>query len=530
MYAVQQIKVSLHMIVPAKLIELLDELIPAFAGEKYKNSLAEMLWMTVARENDHRYYENSLALHSKELAKMFGKASNFSDANRSYAGRYFHVHRFSNFNGNPEIDYTNGYEPRPWMRAVLDGYLEENTGAEFRDGRGQRHKPSLAIRTTDSSGNRIRRWQGVEVQNLIPTNLANLRLMAERFGLMMQASKQGQLTGRYKSAYGANRSQLQGHLDDTQTLIRQAEHFGGLPIQYVQSYTGRLYATGVNLQGCKRQIRHAALAGCYDYDIAACHFSILTQMAAKFGLKCSAIDAYVSNKAKIRLELSSLLGVETDKVKRVLTAMAYGARRSLNPLDAIPRELGPEASALFYGLDHYKDLKNDIGKATVKILKEHPLVKKKLVNAVGKELIVRNGNRKLALNKIKRHTKMSHLMQGVEAAVLEVAARTFNGKIVLLQHDGFTTTAPIDLAVLHDAVARQTGYELKFEEDLISMPDPDFDVEFFGMKTKFNKPEKVNVYAGLEVFWGGLLRTVGYGLDDLPPPHPIPLPNIQTPF
>ena len=125
---------------------------------------------------------------------------------------------------------------------------------------------------------------------------------------------------------------------------------------------------------------------------------------------------------------------------------------------------------------------------------------------------------------------MSHLLQGVEAAVLEVAVRTFPSNIVLLQHDGFTTTGPIDLAVLHAAVKEQTGYVMKFEEDLITMPDPDFDTEFSSFKTKLKKPEKVSIHAGLEVFWASLLRTVGVGLGDLLPPHPLPLPQDQTPF
>ena len=519
-----------QMSAPEKLIEMLDELIPAFADEKYKRSLADMLWLSVDHEHRHRYYEKSITLHSEVLTKMFGRTRNFLDANRTDFGRYFQVGRFSNFAGDAEIDYTNGYEPRPWMRAVLEGYLEANIGAEFRDGRGQRHKPPLAIRATDSRGNRIKRWQDIEVRNLIPTDLINLRLMAERIGLMIQANKQGQLPESYKKAYGQKMAQLQGHLDDANTLIRQAEHFGGLPIQYVQSNTGRLYGTGVNLQACKRQIRHAALVGCYDYDIATCHFSILTQMAAKYGLKCTAIDAYVANKAQTRLELSNMLGVDVDKVKTVLTAMAYGARQSLDPLDAIAKEIGQEAAERFFGLDLYKALKNDIGKATDKILKAHPLVKQRFVNAINKELIVTRKKQKVALKDINRHTRMSHLMQGVEAAVLEVAVRTFPSKIVLLQHDGFTTTGPIDLAVLHAAVTEQTGYVLKFEEDLITMPDPDFAAQFLSFKTKLKKPEKVNVHAGLEVFWASLLRTVGIGLDDLLPPHPLPLTGIQTPF
>ena len=62
------------------------------------------------------------------------------------------------------------------------------------------------------------------------------------------------------------------------------------------------------------------------------------------------------------------------------------------------------------------------------------------------------------------------------------------------------------------------------------MPDPDFDAQFASFKTKLQKPEKVSIHAGLEVFWASLLRTVGTGLDDLLPPYPLPLPKEKTPF
>lgn len=518
------------MSAPEKLIELLDELIPGFADEKYKRSLAEMLWFSVDHEHRHRYYEKSIALHTNEVEMMFGKVANFKNANRADLGRYFFVHRFSNFTGDAKTDYTNGYEPRPWMKAVLDGYLDANRGAEFRDGRGQRHKPLLAIRSTDVRGNRIKRWQGVEICNLIPVNVSNLYSMAERYGVMIQANTEGKLAYSDETERAKNGVKLKGNLEEVKTLIRQAEHFGGLPIQYQQSNTGRLYATGVNLQNCKSETRHAALAGFYDYDIAACHFSIMTQMAAKFGLRCAVIDDYVNNKTQIRSELAEALGLEVGSIKKVLTAMAYGARQSLDPADAIPKEIGKENAERLYHLDLYKALKTDLAKATDTILNNHALVKQQFVNAIGKALIVTAKGKQLAAKDTKRHTRMSHLMQGVEAAVLEVAARAFPNQIVLLQHDGFTTSSPINLAALHAKVAELTGYSLKFEEDQIRMPKPSFDAQFLSIKTKLEEAPKVNIHAGSQAFWDSLSATVGVGRDELLPPYPLPLDGIETPF
>lgn len=519
------------MAAPAKLVELLDELIPSFAQESYRQEIADLLWMSTDPSRSHRYYNESITLHSADLGKMFGRIRTFTDINRSeYGGRYFEVQRFSNFTGDPELDYTNGYKPRPWMRAVLDGYLEANQGAEFRDGRGQLKSLPLAIRPTDSRGNRIKRWGGVTTHNLIPANVENLRTMSDRFRLMIQAKKQGQLPKNYETIYGKKIDQLQSHLKEINTLIRQYDHFKGLPIQYVQSNTGRLYGVGVNLQTCKRQTRQAALAGLYDYDIEACHFAMLTQMASRFGAKCPAIDHYVANRSKIRNEIAAHLDLDYEQVKKAFSAMAYGARQSLDELDAIPEIIGSEAAGRLYKLDSYRSIKSDIQFATTQILNSHPLVKQRFINAIGKELMVFKGQTRVHHTKVKPHTQMSHLLQGLEAAVLEIAARTFSNKIVLLQHDGFTTSEPIDVVLLERTVEEQTGYRLKFDEEQVTMPDPDFAAHFLSINTKLEKPEKVNVHAGLEVFWQSLLRTVGTGVGDLLPPYPQPLNVIETPF
>jgi hypothetical protein len=210
--------------------------------------------------------------------------------------------------------------------------------------------------------------------------------------------------------------------------------------------------------------------------------------------------------------------------------MAYGARQSLNALDAIPKEIGRDAAERLYKLDSYRSIKSDIQIATTRILKSHPLVKQRFVNAIGKELMVFEEQTRVHHSKVKPHTKMSHLLQGLEAAVLEIAAQTFPSKIVLLQHDGFTSIEPIDVVLLERTVEEQTGYRLKFDEEQVTMPEPDFTAQFLSINTKLNEPTRANIHAGLDVFWDSLLRTVGIGMDDLLPPFPLPLPKGQTPF
>lgn len=55
-----------------------------------------------------------------------------------------------------------------------------------------------------------------------------------------------------------------------------------IPTTYRESPAGRLYAEGpINLQRCVGEVRKTALRGCYDVDIANCHWSLLVQMAER---------------------------------------------------------------------------------------------------------------------------------------------------------------------------------------------------------------------------------------------------------
>ena len=56
---------------------------------------------------------------------------------------------------------------------------------------------------------------------------------------------------------------------------------------------------------------------------------------------------------------------------------------------------------------------------------------------------------------------LSHLLQGVEAMALESAHRLYPDSIVLLQHDGWTSTKELDTQALEDAIFKDTGYKLK---------------------------------------------------------------------
>jgi len=527
---------------PTELVQLLERFIPDFTAEKWKQEIATMLWQFTIPQRRHRRYHHCVFISHIEMLKLFkSKIKNFKDCNRFEAeGRYFNVLSHSNSSSDKAYNHTNGYEPRPWMRAALNIYLSSELTNTQADGRGIRHKPNKAISNVDYRGTRLKQWQGIDVTNLVPANAQNLEVMVERYLQLHSAYQQGLLPEKYMTYDPAffmkiNRSTPPERFDDfsyqAKALLQLARKFSGyIPIQYVQSGTGRLYAQRLNLQTCKKELRLAAMEGCWDYDIAACHFAILSQMADKLGRKFPVLEHYVANKSQIRKQLSLDLKLREGKVKTVLTATAYGARASQNPAHAIPAEIGEESAKELYMHPIYAEIKEEISNAVTFILKNHKLNQRGLVNDHGRQLIYLIKGVKPKVEDIPRHTKISHLLQGVEAEALQAAVKTCASKVILLQHDGFSTSEPVDPQMLNTVVREVTGYDLMFEEDKIEMPFVDFEADFSKLKTKLNIPLKPSNHAGLNEFWGYVHATMGKGLPDLPPLYPIPLPKVEAPF
>ena len=69
------------------------------------------------------------------------------------------------------------------------------------------------------------------------------------------------------------------------------------------------------------------------------------------------------------------------------------------------------------------------------------------------------------------------------AEALQAAVKACSDKVILLQHDGFSTSEPLDPLMLNRVVRDSIGYDLVFEEDKIEMPYPDFESDFSKFKT-----------------------------------------------
>ena len=86
---------------------------------------------------------------------------------------------------------------------------------------------------------------------------------------------------------------------------------------------------------------------------------------------------------------------------------------------------------------------------------------------------------------------------GVEVTALEAAYRLYPKEIVLLQHDGFTSTKPLDTKRIEAAMLEATGYRLEVEQKVIQVNLGDaFDAHPDDTNNQIEIGRKANAGAG----------------------------------
>jgi hypothetical protein len=487
--------------VPNNLIDYLEKVIPGFDREIKKFEVAKMLWMMVNPNRCHLVYKNSINLSHKSLVELFGRSPSFDDINRR-SFRYFSVHRFFNGKDAEGRSYNNGYEPKPWMLHALADFLKlpaVPTSLLNDVGKVIKRAPK-AIDSKTKNKHSAHGWRGVEVPSLIQVNVSNLERL-KKFYLnneTIQANDE-----RDKNFYK--------FLIASALLTQANSNFhGSLLHRYVQSQSGRLYAEGLNLQNCPKEIRNAGLEGYWDYDINCCHFSILEQMAKKLDFDCPVIRSYVSDKNVIRAEIAQGVGITIPQAKLVLTATIYGARKGLQTRNAIPKVIGIEAAESLYIHKSYKAIADEINQAKKAVLERYPHPNGRYINEFKMSISTKRGKASI----------LSHLMEGVEAVALRSAVRYCQDKVLLLQHDGFVLKQPIDSAKIEQTIFHDTGYQFTYDQKKITCPIQK-EFELFGIDdTKSTIDEIFNEYNGLEPKIRGSLQTMAPLYADIPPVYP----------
>jgi hypothetical protein len=449
------------------------------------------------------------------------------NANRDASSRYFIVTRFLNGTQYPEDAYTNGYLPQPWMKKALNSVIECGQTLDYVQADGlSRRLYKRAICSTDVSGNVVRRWKDVNVPTLIPVNIENLRVLERQWACLLGLNQTG--LAEILARYDLKKASLERSHLQTQMLIAEAQgsrHPGMLSVRYVLHGSGRLYAEGLNLQSCKREIRQAALQGFWDVDISACHLSIMVQMAERFGVSCPNVVDYIVRKSDVRNQIARDIGISTRDAKKIITAVGYGAPRSTSYYTAIPQEIGAEKAEAFFSHPLYLGIKADVDAATEVILAKHPTKRNRLINLASRAIAKTKDDRR----PFKAASLMAHLLQGVEAAALEAAVRVCKGAVLLLQHDGFTANQPVDSELLRRAVLDTTGYNLTFEVEQIQLPLADLSLTDL-VNIKLNSPRKPSTHAAFDLLSAYLSGTMAFSEYEVPPVFPLPLPDVCLQF
>ena len=430
--------------------------LPGFRAEPVRVQIAilGMIMQAPTKYRQHSYYEGWASFNYQELERKFGRGK-FAGINESL-GIFLSVDDWSKVEGR-----TKPYMLTDLVTDIrakfLAGVTRRTTYLLTEDGQIQRTMPAQAVEAKANSGQTRKGWKGKRVKTAVPVNQYMLKELMVTVGALLYQAEHG-----FPQAHlfhdRPDPDYLRELYDEARVILHLSRNKiapGFVPHRYAESDSGRLYARGVNLQNAYRPIRQAALDGMYDYDIENCHYSILDQMAHKHGYECGAVKHYLADKKNVRASLAVEFDVNVNQVKRALIALVYGATFSEDPQHALPKVLGVDKARAMYQHPQFLALRDDVAAARSAILRGHPVTRQTIKNLRG-----------LTIN-IKKHDarqQLAHLLQGVEAVALEAAHRLYPDHIVLLQHDGFTSTRPLDHKAIELTIFEATGYRLEVLE------------------------------------------------------------------
>jgi len=222
-----------------------------------------------------------------------------------------------------------------------------------------------------------------------------------------------------------------------------------------ESDFGRLYYKGPNLQSCSKEVRHAALGPCYEYDIEnsvyAWRYNEVTRILNEFNMdiKFTYTLDYIDRKEYWRKELARYVFKNTKLsedykiklIKQVFTAIGFGAKGS--------------KAAIFWGQGNNKQTLAINSIIKNKEDRERLLSHEFIIGFINEQnditnIIFEYYKSKINIDCIKQGGRIakskliSYLYQKQERVLLEVASECFDN-VLLKVHDAFyTKTKNID--------------------------------------------------------------------------------------
>jgi len=446
--------------IPLGFMRLLRQIRPELKLEpvEVQQALAYLVWVSPTKNRAHRELEGHMSIAYQELDRHFGRAG-FKALNDRL--RFFDVTP----NWWSDKGLTKGYKVKADIDAGATKYLAGWRRRQRKTGRvlvgldGKKlHQIPQAVASKDMKGITAKAWNRAAVKKLVPVDVPRLVRYSKKLERMVQDPQADLFIGGDEADYLYR-------LDVVARIMALArEHEGQCCViqRYIESDSGRLYGKNINLQSVPRSVKEVALHGLWEYDFSNCHYSILYQLAAQKGLILPAVGHYLGNKQAVRRQIMADVGLTEGEAKTCLIALIYGARFSHRDEDAIPAAIGKRAALRLYQHPLFMALKDDVANALWGILSQWPRSRKRLQNAYGK-WISEDANQVQIL---------AHLLQGIEAKMLEAVRQTYPDEILLLQHDGFASAEQLDMGRMVQAIQEATGYQMQIEESRITLsPD-----------------------------------------------------------
>lgn len=456
-------------------------------------ALCGMIYETQSRHRAHSLHEGYSRFTWQELEHLFGRGG-FKSINDGL-GIFEVIQDWSKVEGR-----TKPYKLTEKVSTIRENYLNgwRRRGATrllTPDGKYLESLPASAMRAKNKDGQNRRGFQGLPVTPLVPVNLVQVKKLIIDIEVRLLAHGSGFVQSEIFSGVPDIKF-LRDLKQNAAMIYSKAQNVrwpGYVVHRYSEMESGRVYVDGpTNLQNCYRPLREAAMAGLYDVDIENCHYSILAQMAATHGYQCVEVQDYLANKDKVRESFAAEFGISVRQVKDALIALIYGAKFSLRAKDALAKIFKTtQLAKKIYEHPKFLALRNDIAAARGIVLKAQEVTRCTIRNCRG--LTIR-------LDESNPRQQLAHLLQGVEVTALEAAYWLYPTEIVLLQHDGFTSTAPLNIERIEAAMMKATGYKLQVKQKVIqiNLSDP-FNAHLDDANNQIETDLEANADAGSEL-------------------------------
>jgi len=280
-------------------------------------------------------------------------------------------------------------------------------------------------------------------------------------------------------------------------IVRQwVQSLGGLPNFYTLQQTGRLGPTEAtaHVLTLPSTLRRLLLArsGLCDFDVKACHWSILSAVGHALGFPTEHMDDYLAHRDEWHGHLANVTGCRYEsRIKRVLLSLLNGGTLSSSPMTENAKALGVFGMQRLSADERtqclYREVRHGL-KALLKACQRATVNGERLpVNALGLTLEPAEGSRK-SVEKSARPSfqqECAHVLVGIEQVAIRAMAEKVTG-LQALCYDGWISP-PQDTRPLEDhardVTTRVLGYpvsvSLTVEPFSTLVPDPDLDAADF---------------------------------------------------